>query len=68
MSHLLYHLVTYFGCFHVLPIINNAVKNKGVHLSFKLVSFSLGIFPEVELPDFMWFYSQLLEKPLHRFP
>lgn len=42
------------NCFHVLAVVYNAAINMTVQISFCIPAFdSLGIYPEVELPDHM---------------
>lgn len=41
------------GCFRILAIVNNAEINTGMHMSLKSVSFSLGMYPELELLNHM---------------
>ena len=36
----------YLGCFHVLAILNSAVVNNGIHVSFKIFGFS-GYMPRI---------------------
>ena len=39
----------HLGCFHVLAVVNSAVVNIGVHISFQTVCFSLDICPRMGL-------------------
>ena len=42
MSHFFFHSAAdgHFGCFHVLAVVNSAVVNIGVHVSFQIIVFS----------------------------
>ena len=73
VCHIFIHLSVdrYIGCFHILTIINNASMNIGVHVSFCINVFGLGvIYPGVEFLDYMVVLSLLgfFEKPPFCFP
>ena len=43
------------GCLHMLPVVNSAAVNIGIHVSFQISDFFffLNIYPRVELLDHM---------------
>ena len=49
VSHIFIHSFVdgYFDCFQILVIVNSAGVNTGVHVSFQISVFVLGIYPAV---------------------
>lgn len=58
------------GCLHILAIVNNAILNRGLHMSFRVsVLFSLNTYPEVELVVLLlifWGISILFPSTVHK--
>ena len=51
----------HWGCFHILPIVNNTETNTGCTYLFELVfSYSLAIYPKVECWIIWWFFCHFL--------
>ena len=56
----------HLGCFHVLAIINNAM-NTGMQVPLQVFSFTLDMFPKVEMMDHMVLFL-IFEEPPYCFP